>query len=57
MTKFNITAAEQRKLKVVCWWTGLSFNAMAARPQIARELIATHYDTARKADAPFNHVA
>ena len=45
--KYNITSTEQKKLRIVCKYTRLSFPAMAARPKIARELIAKYYDTAR----------
>ena len=46
MVKYNITKDEQRKLRVVCAWTRLRFDAMAARPKVARELIAKYYDKA-----------
>ena len=46
-TKYNLTAKEQYQLRIVCNYTRLSFHAMAARPIVARGLIAEHYPVAR----------
>lgn len=42
MIKFNLTQSELTKLRAICKVTKLSFNAMAARPRVARELISKY---------------
>lgn len=40
--KYSLTASEQKDLRKVCKYTGLAFEAQAARPATARKLIADH---------------
>ena len=44
MTKYNLSHSEQVKLRAICKVTKLRFPAMAARPRVARELIAKYKD-------------
>lgn len=39
MEKYNLTPSELTKLRAICKVTKLSFYAMAARPEKAKELI------------------
>jgi len=39
MNRYYLTSSELTKLRAICKVTKLSFNAMAARPKVAKELI------------------
>ena len=47
--RYYLSAAEIRKLRLVCRFTQLRFEACAARPITARHLIASHYQQAKEA--------
>ena len=44
MEKYHLTPTEQVRLRAICKVTNLGFPAMAARPKVARELIAKYKD-------------
>ena len=46
-----LNKAELSNLRKVCKYTKLSYQAMAARPEVARKLIREHLATAQKSAA------
>lgn len=49
MNKYYLTIDEQKNLRIVCYYAGLSFTAMAARPKIAKAMIKAHLTAAKEA--------
>jgi predicted DNA-binding protein (UPF0251 family) len=49
MNKYYLTIDEQKNLRIVCYYAGLSFSAMAARPKIAKAMIKAHLTAAKEA--------
>ena len=41
-TKYTLSSTEQKQLREACKYMKLQFPAMAARPEVARQLIAQH---------------
>jgi hypothetical protein len=44
---YYLTKKQLRDLRIVCKYTRLSFHAMAARPEIAKQLINDYLNSAR----------
>jgi hypothetical protein len=51
MTKYNLTAKELRQIKVVAKYARLQWQSLAARPEIAKDMIRKYYVNAHMASS------